>query len=168
MSSRPPAIPAGGVNEPYDYMVPAPLITVSEIPATTAGKVDYAALGRLIGMARDKPSVVIHGSLPSQRPIDHGDRPASVQELILRDLWAEVLQIEEPSFITRQDDFFGLGGEIIRAIRLVAMARERFNMSLTVLGICRHRCLSDLARQMNEMVDEVEEGQPCDLLLDVD
>jgi amino acid adenylation domain-containing protein len=155
------------------YMIPSQFIAVSQFPTTAAGKVDRKALRNLVQDPDNFRSIVIHttssllnGTNTSRE--DHNDRRESASEIILRDLWAEVLQIENANLIKKQDNFFALGGESIRAIRLVALAREKHNMRLTVNGIFRHLLLADMAAQMTEIVEEVVEDQPFDLLLDDD
>ncbi|KAH8590113.1 hypothetical protein B0O99DRAFT_691957 [Bisporella sp. PMI_857] len=153
------------------YMIPSQFITVSQFPTTTAGKVDRKALRSLVQVPENVLSIFTHRNLSlsnraSASEEDNNERPESASEIILRDLWAEVLEIENPSLIRKQDSFFALGGESIRAIRLVALAREKHNMSLTVNEIFRHVFLADMAAQMTEVAEEIVEDQPFDLLLD--
>ncbi|RYP11999.1 hypothetical protein DL765_007515 [Monosporascus sp. GIB2] len=158
------------------YMIPSHFITVSRFPTTTAGKVDRKALRKLVQDPGNSPSIVIHqtsslrknGTSASGEDIQDNDRMESASEIILRDLWAEVLRIENAGLIRRRDNFFALGGESIRAIRLAAMARERHNICLAVNGIFRHPLLADMAGQMSEIVKEEVEDQPFDLLIDDD
>ncbi|KAG8168693.1 hypothetical protein KVR01_001442 [Diaporthe batatas] len=157
------------------YMIPNDFIAVSRFPTTTAGKVDRRALRQLIkdpensacqiNIIHRETSVSARTSTKTQAG-DDGIQDA--RELALRDLWAETLRIEDSGAITRHDDFFMLGGESIRAIRLVAAARERYGMFLTVDRIFRHPVLADMAAQMSEIVelDGGVQDEPFDLLDD--
>jgi amino acid adenylation domain-containing protein len=158
------------------YMVPKHFITLSRFPTTPAGKVDRKALHKLVSDPHDAREAILvthrttRVSSPSTRnnPKAQAEDIQDARELVLRNLWAEVLGTEDTGLITRRDDFFMLGGESIRAIRLVAAARERHNMRLTVDGIFRHPVLADMASLMSEIV-EVDDGwqdEPFDLLMD--
>jgi amino acid adenylation domain-containing protein len=172
------------------YMVPNHVVALSRFPTTTAGKVDRHALSQLVkepkSAAASCQSLVIHQRITPDPPLpptsrnsnagvtvadEWGDEVDVIQdarELALRDLWAEVLRIEDAALITRRDDFFMLGGESIRAIRLVAAAREPYGMCLTVDGIFQHPVLADMATQMSEIADEGDgvQDEPFDLLLE--
>jgi amino acid adenylation domain-containing protein len=158
------------------YMVPNQFIAVSRFPTTTAGKVDRKALRQLVNDSDNAHggSVVIHrttgcSSLPTTNnsKVQDGEIKGA-GELVLRDLWADILRIEDAGVISRHDDFFMLGGESIRAIRLVAAARERHGMYLTVDSIFKHPVLADMASEVKEIVEEDEwvQDEPFDLLMD--
>ncbi|KAL2273328.1 hypothetical protein FJTKL_04791 [Diaporthe vaccinii] len=158
------------------YMVPRHFITLSRFPTTTAGKVDRKTLRKLVSDTHSSHEfgLVIHRSTPVLSPSTTTNPKAQVEDIkdpreqVLRELWIEVLGIEAMGLVTRRDDFFMLGGESIRAIRLVAAAREKHNMRLTVDGIFRHPVLADMASLMSEIVEVDNEWQdePFDLLMD--
>lgn len=156
------------------YMIPSHFVTVSRFPATAAGKVDRKLLQKLFLGSGGSLDIIIDRSPPLRESgamsvsgelmQDNGEME-SASEVILRDLWAEVLRIENPNLITRHDNFFALGGESIRAIRLVGLAREKYHLCLTVNEIFRHPLLADMAAHMIEIVEEVVEDEPFDLLM---
>lgn len=87
------------------HMVPAQIVVLDEIPLTTSGKVDKAAL-------------------PAPRPdrtagADGYVAPAGQVEETLANIWKSVLGI--PS-VGAEDNFFALGGDSILAIQVVAGA----------------------------------------------
>ncbi|MFT4086262.1 MAG: amino acid adenylation domain-containing protein [Gordonia sp. (in: high G+C Gram-positive bacteria)] len=86
-----------------DYMVPAALISLAEIPLTPNGKVDRRAL----------PEPDFAGAAGKSR------EPSTAVETLLADLFADVLDVPR---VGADDDFFALGGDSITAMRMVARA----------------------------------------------
>ncbi|KAJ5185257.1 hypothetical protein N7491_006873 [Penicillium cf. griseofulvum] len=126
------------------YMVPEYLIPVNSIPRMTSGKVGQHTLAAILEQVR----IDRHHSRDS-------DRTEENQELLenhktMRDLWAKVLDIP-PSSISASDRFLHLGGNSIKAMKLVSKARSN-GISLTVKELL-----------MNCTVDELNhshEGEP--------
>ncbi|PYH48471.1 nonribosomal peptide synthase [Aspergillus saccharolyticus JOP 1030-1] len=71
------------------------------------------------------------------------DKPWSENEILLRAFWSETLQLET-HLIQQTDSFFGLGGNSLLAMRLVA-AVTKHEYTLTVADVFRHPTLSDQA-----------------------
>jgi amino acid adenylation domain-containing protein len=91
-----------------DYMVPASFTFLQALPLTINGKVDREALP-MPGQARP----------PISTPFAAPNLPT---EIILADIWAEMLEVEQVGI---HDNFFELGGDSIRSIRVLASAQER-------------------------------------------
>ncbi|MGL5865738.1 MAG: amino acid adenylation domain-containing protein [Dermatophilaceae bacterium] len=105
-----------------EYMVPSEFVRVPQLPLTRSGKVDRRALPSLTDLDRA------------------GDEPATEVERRLAAIWQEVLG--DASFGVH-DDFFTVGGDSIRVLRMRAEAEkrglcfdvERFYARPTVAGL---------------------------------
>jgi aryl carrier-like protein len=97
--------PASGIPL---YIVPGAFVVVHELPLTPNGKVDRPSLP-------EPPTERPHLATPYAPPEDE-------TEVFLASLWADVLGIDH---VGRNDNFFDLGGDSIRAVELTALAAER-------------------------------------------
>ncbi|CAG1019157.1 partial arthrofactin-type cyclic lipopeptide synthetase C, partial [Burkholderiaceae bacterium] len=90
-----------------DYMVPAAVVLLPEMPLTANGKLDRAAL-----------------PAPDATSFGHAgfEAPEGEVETRLARIWSEVLQVER---IGRHDDFFQLGGHSLLAVKVAARMREQ-------------------------------------------
>ena len=111
-----------------DYMVPAMLIQVTELPLTTQGKVDKKAL---------PPP-------PTGRPDWAGEiiAPTDVEEALLVEIWQDLLEVQ-PIGVT--DSFFDLGGHSMLAVRMVAEVARRTGNSLPLAALFREPRIKSLA-----------------------
>ncbi|MGV9340477.1 non-ribosomal peptide synthase/polyketide synthase [Streptomyces sp. NPDC003688] len=126
----------GGDAEPGDlrahlvarlpqYMVPAAAVVLDRLPLLSNGKLNRAAL-------------------PAPRLTGTGGRvPGNDTELLLRDLFAEVLGLP-PATVGVDDDFLALGGDSIVAMHLVARARTA-GLRITPRQVFRLRTVTVLA-----------------------
>jgi amino acid adenylation domain-containing protein len=87
-----------------DYMVPATVTAMNELPLTTNGKLDVASL--------PVPSVSAGTGLPT------GDGDLA---LVLREVWSEAFGVP----VDLDDDFYHLGGNSLLAVRISAAMRNR-------------------------------------------
>ena len=91
-----------------DHMLPAAFVLLDSLPLTAHGKLDRRALP-VPGLARpdlEEPYVA----------------PRTPIEEILAGIWGQVLKGEQVGI---HDNFFALGGDSIRSIQVLALARER-------------------------------------------
>ncbi|MGB3443714.1 MAG: amino acid adenylation domain-containing protein, partial [Actinophytocola sp.] len=107
-----------------EYLVPAAVVVVGELPVTPNGKLDRAAL--------PEPEFGTHTS---------GRASATARERLLCDLFAEVLGL--PS-VGPDDSFFDLGGDSISAIQLTSRAR-RAGLSFSPADVFANRTVARLA-----------------------
>jgi amino acid adenylation domain-containing protein len=101
-----------------EYMVPALVLRIPEIPMNANGKRDYAAL--------PLPEI---GEREQER--DYAP-PRSDIEKYLVDLWSAMLRT---SPIGIADSFFALGGDSLQATRMVAQVQADFATSIPLLAL---------------------------------
>ena len=110
-------------------LVPADLVRLAALPLTPNGKVDKEALRRL----------------PRQVEAPPESRPLSAAEQAVAQAWAEVLD-KTPA---AQDNFFALGGDWIKAIRVASRLRQD-GFVLGVRDIFALPVLADQALQLQK------------------
>lgn len=120
------------------YMVPAAYLPLREMPSLPSAKIDRKKL-RAIGAAMTREQIA--GSSRRNRRTDSGE-PATEMERILQRVWRTLLG--EQADISVHDSFFALGGDSLRAMRLVPAARAE-GIALTVADVFRYPVLRDMA-----------------------
>jgi len=113
-----------------EYMLPAVFVALERLPLNANGKLDRAAL--------PEPE------LRSRRPYV---APRSEREVLLAQVWAEVLGVER---VGLEDDFFELGGHSLSATRLVSRLRQLLRCELPVRAVFQHPRLGAFARQFDD------------------
>lgn len=114
------------------YMVPASYVTLPALPRTAGGKLDRKALpepGRSRGQAGSR-----------QRDV----APRSLAETLMCRAWTDELGLDRVSV---EDDFFDVGGDSIRAVRLVGRLRAQ-GWAATVEMIFAHRTVLGVLRAL--------------------
>lgn len=90
------------------YMIPAAFIRLTELPLNNNGKVDKAALLQM-------PVVLV------QRNETNETTALTGKELLLQQCLQQVLQV---AYVGPEDNFYEMGGDSIKLIRLVALLRK--------------------------------------------
>jgi aryl carrier-like protein len=138
------------------YMAPEYLIPVNCIPRMTSGKVDQHTLAAILDQAR----LVRHHSGDSDR--NEEDQELSESYKTMRDLWAKVLDIPPGSIFT-SDRFLHLGGNSIKAMKLVSEARVS-GIKLTVKELLKNCTVDELNHsRQGEPVTEKAVGPRSEL-----
>ena len=124
-----------------DYMIPSVIIRMDRFPETVNGKVDKKAL--------PDPQPV-----RTERPVT---APRNDTERMLRDIFAEVLNLE-PDQISVDDDFFELGGDSLRSMVLTSKLMDH---GVTSAAIYSLRSIERIAAMLLELkqgmsLDEIE------------
>lgn len=118
-----------------DYMRPAAIVVLPEMPLTANIKIDRDALARL-------PVAPMRGSSDAA--------PATPTELRVAALWCALLDLPEAAaHIGRHDDFFALGGHSLLAVKLLDRIRAEFALSLPLSELYRLPLLAELAERID-------------------
>lgn len=138
------------------YMVPSSYIALSHIPTSVSGKTDRKQL-RAIGSALSRKQLAgwrkNHSSHSQSRLLSNAEKTMS-------SLWQQVLGDAD---IAATDDFFVLGGDSLKAMRLVTLARNE-GVGLTIRSIFSYPSLELMTRNASEDVPEIEVIAPFELL----
>ena len=113
-----------------EYMIPAVFVFLPEIPVTANGKID-------------RKSLTIPNEKTEKRVFD---APQTETEKIVGEIWAEVLGVDE---ISRQDDFFMLGGHSLVATQVISRIREAFDLDLPLRTLFEMTMLEKLAVEID-------------------
>ncbi|MEA5361539.1 amino acid adenylation domain-containing protein [Amycolatopsis sp., V23-08] len=109
-----------------DYMVPPSFVTLDELPLTPNGKLDRKALPAPVA-SRDASTELV--------------APSSPLEVLLADIWRDVLKVDE---LGVGDDFFDLGGHSMLATQVVARIAKAGHQA-GVMDLFQHRTIRELA-----------------------
>lgn len=120
------------------YMIPSLIVPVFSIPYTTSGKLARPILRQIVG---EMDSAQISNCMLRSASTD---QPRTLMEQILQSLFSEILGIDAKT-ISRDDNFFGLGGDSVGGMKMVATARKQ-DIRIQVADIFKHPNLSELAR----------------------
>ncbi|WP_076585068.1 non-ribosomal peptide synthetase [Vibrio ostreicida] len=115
------------------HMLPSALVILEALPLTANGKVNRRAL----------PAPML-----SQRKEAY-QAPSSEIEKALVPLWSNVLSLEEEC-IGRASNFFDIGGQSLKAIQLVSLIRQSFEVALTIKDLFNAPTLSALALSIED------------------
>ena len=116
-----------------DYLIPAELAFLDQLPLTANGKLDRSALAAL-----EAPS----GVGANARGAPAFAAPSDALEADLLAVWEDILQVRP---ISTHDDFFALGGHSLRAARLVDAIEERVGCRLPLATLLQSPTIAQLA-----------------------
>ena len=109
-----------------DYMNPAFIVGVDEIPLNARGKVD---LGRL--------------PAPAAGPLQTGARPRTATQSALAAIWSSVLNRQHVGI---HENFFKIGGDSLRATVMVSKANKEFSSEVPLGAVFDNPTVATLAR----------------------
>lgn len=116
------------------YMVPEFILQIPFIPLNPNGKVDRAALPNVAEVQVAKRSYAA---------------PQGRVEKELALIWGDILDLKAQT-ISREDNFFDMGGTSLRATELSFRVRERFKESMPPAIIFKYPCLKDQAAYLDK------------------
>ncbi|WP_099539731.1 non-ribosomal peptide synthetase, partial [Mycobacterium celatum] len=108
-----------------DYMVPAAVVALEQLPRTVNGKLDIRAL-----------------PAPEYLDTDRHRAPANAVEEILASIYGRVLGVEH---VGVDQSFFDLGGDSLSAMRMVATINSSLNVRLSVRTVFEAPTIAELA-----------------------
>ncbi|KAK4185106.1 putative HC-toxin synthetase [Podospora australis] len=142
------------------YMVPAAFIPLREMPVLPSAKIDRKKL-RALGAAMTREQIT--GSARKNKSSE-GGAPSTEMEVALAAVWKSLLG--EQTEVSVDDSFFALGGDSLRAMRLVPCARAE-GILVTVADVFRYPVLRDMAvvaKKVSSSDDASNEIAPFSLL----
>lgn len=128
------------------YMVPARIVAIDELPLTPNGKVDRQTLSRMSGW--------------SFRVIDSQKLPQTETEKLLADIWQQMFLV---SPVSRDDDFFHLGGDSLSVVCFLEKLNQELGVSIPLSNFVNEPSLASLAR----LVDEYKQEKPSSKVVEV-
>jgi acyl carrier protein len=117
-----------------DYMVPAVMVALEQLPLGSTGKVDRSALP---GMGQQHPEVASQYIAPR----------TEVEETLAR-IWSAILALEH---IGVNDNFFELGGHSLLATQMRARIRELFDIEVPLVTVFERPTIAELAQAIGEI-----------------
>ena len=109
-----------------EYMTPAAFVEIDHLPLTLNGKLDVTALPSPHA-TRDVPQPAVP--------------PRNAIETTLAAIWSEVLGLSQ---IGIYDNYFSLGGDSIRSVRVLALAQEQ-HLAFSLQDIFKFQTIAELA-----------------------
>ena len=125
-----------------EYMLPSAIVPLDALPLTPNGKVDRKALP-----APDSARPELEEDLVA---------PRTAAERQLAAIWCEVLGVDR---VGVHDNFFGLGGDSILSIQVIARAQQA-GLRLTPRQLFQHQTIAELAAVAENTEDTREEQGP--------
>jgi len=107
--------------------VPSKIVFLESLPYNKGNKIDREALRRYSLPVRDR---------------NKGDEPRTETEMLLADIWAEILELPD---IGREDDFFNLGGDSLSGAIVAARIHALLRVELSLGEIADHPTILALA-----------------------
>jgi amino acid adenylation domain-containing protein len=130
-----------------EYMIPSAFVFLDALPITLNGKADLKALPE---PDRARPTL-------TQDYV----APVSPEEILLADIWREVLAIDR---VGRHDNFFELGGDSIRSIQVLSRAQAR-GLKFSLQQLFENPTLYELTRLTDSKTeDALQEVKPFALV----
>src|SRR6185437_14909670 len=119
-----------------EYMIPAAVSFVNEMPLTANGKIDRTAL--------PPPSDFISESASAPT------LPRTLMEELLAGIWGRVLGLER---VGKHDNFFELGGHSLLATQVISRIRETLKVDISLQKLFVSPTIAALAEEVEKALD---------------
>ncbi|MBA3530781.1 MAG: amino acid adenylation domain-containing protein, partial [Ardenticatenales bacterium] len=126
------ALPAFLREKLPEYMIPAHIVLLENLPLTATGKLDRKALPVLTW----------------QPTAGRFTAPRTPTEESLAEIWAEVLALER---VGVEESFFALGGHSLLATRCMSRIRQRFEMDLPLRILFEYPTIAALGPEIDRL-----------------
>ncbi|MFD2169345.1 non-ribosomal peptide synthase/polyketide synthase [Tumebacillus lipolyticus] len=135
-----------GVQLP-NYMVPAKLIQLDEMPLTPNGKVDRKLLEQMAQSEQwEEEQEFVAPSTPTEES--------------LCQIWGAVLQREA---VSASDHFFDLGGHSLLAIQVLNRIDKQFGVTLPLKDVFQFAMLQDMAAHLDRLLAAGKAGEAVEI-----
>jgi natural product biosynthesis luciferase-like monooxygenase protein/amino acid adenylation domain-containing protein len=124
------------------HMIPPVIVMLDSLPLRPNGKVDQGALPLPEKVNAEAEKIFV--------------APRTATEKALAEVWAEVLGLERVGI---HDNFFRLGGDSIRGIRVLGLSQDR-DLHFSMQQLFQHQTIHELARVLSETVSEESIASP--------
>jgi len=111
------------------YMIPNVFVQLAALPQTLQGKIDRRALPAPPKAEQSAPIAV----------------PCTPTEIQLADIWSEVLEIKN---ISRNDNFFHIGGDSLRAVQIIVRVNKAMSTELPQQSLHHYPTIASSARHI--------------------
>ncbi|MEW1751737.1 amino acid adenylation domain-containing protein [Streptomyces angustmyceticus] len=128
------------------HMVAQGYAVLDALPRTPAGKADRGAVLQI-----PHGPVRASGTMPD-------DAPLPPHTAAVRRVWAEVLGLDD---VSPYDDFFGLGGQSLTAVRAVARLRAELGVPVDARSVFAHPTPAALAAALDGVAPSADEPIPA-------
>ena len=118
-----------------EYMVPSAFVTIPSLPLTAHGKVDRAALP-----AATSENILRDEALES---------PQSEIEQWLASFLATLLRTAR---VSRDDNFFNLGGHSLMGAQLIARVKQTFDVELPLRSLFDHPTIREISSEIDRLL----------------
>jgi acyl carrier protein len=116
-----------------EYMIPAAVVVLDQMPLTASGKVDRVALASRHEVPHDRDVPIV--------------APRNEVEAMLADIWAQLLQVD---CIGVFDNFFELGGHSLLGTQLISRLRAAFRIELPLRRLFDSPTIAGLAAAIEQ------------------
>ncbi|MCS3796550.1 amino acid adenylation domain-containing protein [Niastella sp. OAS944] len=131
-----------------EYMIPAYFVQLEQMPVTSNGKLDLKAL--------PDPAVSTDASYVA---------PMNEIEKVISEIWAQILKLPV-SAISREADFFKLGGHSLTATFMLSHIHQRLDVKIPLIELFRRPVLLELAIYIHQSYKEtfraITPAQACE------
>ncbi len=122
-----------------EYMVPATIVTIQQLPLSPNGKIDREAL--------------LQVEIASDRPQSGSDSPRDKIEQEVAAIFSDSLRLED---IGADEDFFDLGGDSLKAVLVVANIAERLGTAVPVETLFETRTLRKFCQFIQSLSERTD------------